>query len=109
MEAGLRSFDNSMPEEMNRIKTDGLSDYLLTPTELTKHFLEREGITDNVFVVGNTVVDACLTYFMIADEKSRILNELKIEKDNYVLVTAHRQENVDNPERLWKKNSAMQL
>jgi len=102
VEAGLRSFDNSMPEEMNRIKTDGLSDYLFTPTELTKHFLGKEGITNNVFVVGNTVVDACLTYSKIANEKSKILDELKIEKDNYVLVTAHRQENVDNPERLLK-------
>jgi len=99
LEAGLRSFDSEMPEELNRYVADRYSDLLLTPTELTRRFLEREGLTKGVHVVGNTVVDACLKYSKLAEKKST-LKDLGLEKDGYVLVTAHRQETVDRKERL---------
>jgi UDP-N-acetylglucosamine 2-epimerase len=69
IEAGCRSFDKKMPEEVNRIQTDHMSHYLFTPTELTRSYLMREGITNNVFIVGNTSVDACLEYSKIAEKK----------------------------------------
>ncbi len=100
VEAGLRSFDKKMPEEINRILTDHISDYLFTPTELTRSYLELEGITENVFVVGNTIVDACMYYSEIAKNKTNILKKFNLEKNKYILLTAHRQENVDNPKKL---------
>ena len=58
VEAGLRSFDRSMPEEINRIIADHISDYLFAPTEASRRYLADEGITNGVFVTGNTIVDA---------------------------------------------------
>lgn len=99
IEAGLRSFDYEMPEELNRYVADRYSDILFAPTELTKTFLEREKIKKGVYVVGNTVVDACLKYYEIARKKNT-LNDLDIKKDEYILLTAHRQETVDKKDRL---------
>ncbi len=99
VEAGLRSFDSRMPEERNRIETDRISSLLLTPTNLTKSFIEQEGLGGKISVVGNTVVDACLRYIKRADEQE-VLGKFGVEKDGYVLVTAHRQENVDSPENI---------
>jgi UDP-N-acetylglucosamine 2-epimerase (non-hydrolysing) len=101
IEAGLRSFDKEMPEEFNRVITDHASDILFTPTELTKTFLLREKIDKNVFVVGNPVVDVCLQFVPKA-ENSKILEKLDLEAKNYLLLTQHRQEYVDVPERLAK-------
>jgi UDP-N-acetylglucosamine 2-epimerase (non-hydrolysing) len=95
IEAGLRCFDLNVPEERARIQIDSMSDYLFPPTELAKTFLKYEQIEDNVFVTGNLVVDVCRRLSKIADEQGR--KELPSE---YLLLTMHRQENVDEPARL---------
>ncbi len=105
IEAGLRSFDSRMPEEFNRVETDKLSDIFFTPTDITKSFLEKEGVLKNVHVSGNTIVDACTFY--AANMDSDILRRLDIS--DYVLFTAHRQENVDDVVRLEKILKALEL
>lgn len=101
VEAGLRSRDRSMPEELNRIVVDHLSDYLFCPTGLAKKNLQKEGISKNkIFVTGNTVVDALLQNIQIAESRNDIVERLNVVPKNYILVTSHRQENVDNEERL---------
>ncbi len=103
VEAGLRSYDRNMPEEINRILTDHLSDYLFCPTNISKEIALKENIDKNkIFVTGNTVVDAVIRNKKLALKKSKILSELKLEKNKYFLVTAHRQENVDVKEKLEK-------
>lgn len=103
VEAGLRSYDKTMPEETNRVVTDHISDYLFVPTETAKNNLLKEGIDEkNIFVVGNTIVDATLQNLKIAEEKESInefLTEITNGKD-YFLLTLHRAENTDNVDRL---------
>jgi len=99
IEAGLRSYDYSMPEEINRILTDRISDVLFAPTEGAKSNLAGEGIRKNVFVVGNTVVDALNQHLTLA-KKTNIVPRLHLRNDKYILVTAHRAENVDDKKRL---------
>ena len=95
VEAGLRSFDRNMPEEINRILTDHCSDLLFAPTNVSKQNLLNEGISKKkIFVTGNTIVDAVHQNLNIAKKKSKIMNDLGI-KDEYALLTVHRQENVD--------------
>jgi UDP-N-acetylglucosamine 2-epimerase (non-hydrolysing) len=101
VEAGLRSYDRRMPEEINRILTDHISDYLFAPTEKAKQNLLREGIDENkIFVTGNTIVDAVYQNLEIAKRKVNVLKGLGLKPKEYFLVTAHRQENVDVKERL---------
>ncbi len=102
VEAGLRSYFREMPEEINRVLTDHISDYLFAPTENAKNILLKEGIEkEKIFVTGNTIVDAVYQNIQIANKKeSNILKKLGIENSNYFLVTLHRTENVDNIERL---------
>ncbi|HQC91430.1 MAG: UDP-N-acetylglucosamine 2-epimerase (non-hydrolyzing) [Candidatus Methanoculleus thermohydrogenotrophicum] len=101
VEAGLRSYDRSMPEEINRVVADHLSDFLFAPTEMAAHNLRKEGRPDSgIFVTGNTVVDAVLQNISLAAEDESIFSRLGIEKGEYILVTAHRQENVDRQENL---------
>ena len=103
IEAGLRSYDRSMPEEINRVLTDHISDCLFPPTEVAKDNLIREGIKKNIFVVGNTIVDATLQNIKIAEGKKEIIEDiLKVIPKNkeYFLLTIHRAENTDNKERL---------
>ena len=101
VEAGLRSRDRNMPEEINRILADHCSDYLFAPTERAKENLLKEGIPPNkIFVTGNTIVDAVYQHLKISERKVEILNYLDLERGKYFLVTAHRQENVDIKERL---------
>ena len=103
VEAGLRSNDRTMPEEINRIVTDHVSDVLFPPTEKAKENLLGEGIPEEwIYVVGNTVVDAVLQHSAIAEEKSRILENLGLKDQEYAVVTAHRAENVDRKENLKK-------
>jgi UDP-N-acetylglucosamine 2-epimerase (non-hydrolysing) len=103
VEAGLRSFDRTMPEEINRILTDHMSEFLFAPTEISKENLLKESIPKNkIYVVGNTIVDATLYNLEISQKKSSIMEELSINKDGFFLLTLHRQENVDNKERLEK-------
>ncbi|MDD3856652.1 MAG: UDP-N-acetylglucosamine 2-epimerase (non-hydrolyzing) [Methanoculleus sp.] len=101
VEAGLRSFNRWMPEEINRVLTDHISDYLFAPTESARKNLLHEGIAEQkICVTGNTVVDAVYQNLGIAQKKSNVLKELDLEPRAYFLVTAHRQENVDNRTRL---------
>jgi UDP-N-acetylglucosamine 2-epimerase (non-hydrolysing) len=96
VEAGLRSFDWSMPEEINRVLTDRVSSLLFAPTDKAKVNLLREGISDDrVFVTGNTVVDAIYQNLNLVDGNG-ILDNLDVDGGEYFLVTIHRQENADN-------------
>lgn len=100
IEAGLRSFDYAMPEEINRILVDRISDILFAPTAIAKLNLKKEGITGKkVVVTGNTIVDAVRAHSKLADT-STILTSLNITKNAYILVTAHRAENVDDKQSL---------
>jgi UDP-N-acetylglucosamine 2-epimerase (non-hydrolysing) len=103
VEAGLRSFDRGMPEEINRVVADHLSDFLFAPTETAQENLLREGIPrETIFVTGNTIVDAVLQNLEIAKEHGDALKEVGVGRNRYFLVTAHRAENVDDPSRLEK-------
>lgn len=101
IEAGLRSFDRSMPEEVNRIVADHLSRYLFAPTEKAHSHLSNEGIAEEkIFVTGNTIVDAVHENLVLSKKKSDTVKDLGLVPDRYLLVTLHRQENVDNKSRL---------
>ncbi|MEM2180855.1 MAG: UDP-N-acetylglucosamine 2-epimerase (non-hydrolyzing) [Nitrososphaeria archaeon] len=101
VEAGLRSFDRSMPEEINRIVADHVSDLLFAPTEKAKQNLLKEGISNKkIFVTGNTIVDAIYQNLALAKNNANILDNLEVKEKSYFLVTIHRQENVDNMKRL---------
>ena len=101
VEAGLRSYDRTMPEEINRVLADHVSDYLFAPTEKAKENLLREGIKENkIFVTGNTIVDAVYQNLEIARRNADALNKLNLSPKGYFLITAHRQETVDIKERL---------
>lgn len=99
VEAGLRSYDREMPEETNRVLTDHMSDYLFAPTEGARLNLLREGVTESkIFVTGNTIVDVVQNSGLL-NKPYGILSDLQVESTDYFLVTAHRQENVDDKER----------
>ncbi|MDD3049527.1 MAG: UDP-N-acetylglucosamine 2-epimerase (non-hydrolyzing) [Candidatus Cloacimonetes bacterium] len=100
LEAGLRSFDMSMPEEINRIVTDSISDYLLTPSPDGDENLIKEGITkEKIFRVGNIMIDSLIQY-LDKSESSTIHTELNLQKGKYCLITLHRPSNVDHKENL---------
>ena len=99
VEAGLRSFDREMPEETNRVVVDHLADYLFTPTDETRRYLERESVAGQVVVTGNTVVDAAYQYADLATEKSTVLDDFGVDPGDFYLLTAHRAENVDRADR----------
>ena len=100
VEAGLRSYDRFMPEEINRVLADHCSDLLFAPTEKSRQTLLGEGIPDKkVFVTGNTVVDAVFQNLELSGSKMDILGNLGLSAGSYFLTTVHRQENVDNPQR----------
>jgi len=100
VEAGLRSYDWGMPEEINRVLTDRCSDLLFAPTEKSRRILLGEGIPEQkIFVTGNTIVDAVYRNLDISKRKARALDYLGLSPKEYFLVTVHRQENVDNSER----------
>ena len=101
VEAGLRSYDRRMPEEINRIVADHISDVLFPPTETAKKNLIEEGIPEErIFVTGNTVVDAVEQNLAIARRKDDLLQQLGLTSKGFFLVTAHRAENVDTKQRL---------
>jgi len=101
IEAGLRSYDRNMPEEINRILTDHCSDYLFAPTDKSKQILLSEGVPkEKIYITGNTIVDAVNQNLMIADQKTDVLKRLGLKPGEYFLVTCHRQENVDVKERM---------
>jgi len=100
VEAGLRSYDKNMPEEINRILTDHCSDYLFAPTKKAEDNLLGEGISEGkIFVTGNTIVDAVYQHLEIARERGNTLSAQHLEPKEYFLVTLHREENVDNRAR----------
>jgi len=97
IEAGLRSYDRTMPEETNRILTDHMSEYLFAVGPNQQEILAKEGIAANkIYTVGNTVSDSLFQHLEISAEKSDILSTLNVEAGCYFLVTAHRASNVDN-------------
>ncbi len=101
IEAGLRSYDRQMPEEINRILTDHCSDLLFAPTDKAKAILLGEGIpSERIFVTGNTIVDAIYQNQEIAQDKAMAISQLGLKPKGYFLATVHRRENVDNQARL---------
>jgi len=108
VESGLRSYNRRMPEEINRVLTDRISDILFCPTETAVGNLAKEGISDGVYKVGDVMYDAFLTYKKIAAQKSKILQDLQLRPYGYYLATVHRQENTDDPERLLRIFSALE-
>jgi len=101
VEAGLRSFDKSMPEEINRIVADHISNYLFAPTKTARDNLLQEGIEDGkIFVTGNTIVDSVYENKKIAERKVNVMKSIGLTPKGYFLVTAHRAENVDSRQRL---------
>lgn len=100
IEAGLRSYDRRMPEEINRILVDHCSDLLFAPTEKARQILLGEGIPGGkISVTGNTIVDAVYQNAEISRKKSDILKKLNLQTKKFFLVTLHRQENVDDRNR----------
>ncbi len=100
VEAGLRSFNRAMPEEINRVVADHLSDILLCPSQTAVDNLKAEGITRGVHLIGDVMYDAVLQFSELARQRSQILKELEIEPKKYLLATVHRAENTDDPARL---------
>lgn len=101
VEAGLRSFNRRMPEEINRIATDHLSTLLFAPTSSALLQLRSEGVPeDRVRLSGDVMLDATLYHRGLASERSRILEQLGLERQQYLIATIHRAENVDDEQRL---------
>src|SRR5829696_1467131 len=100
VEAGMRSFDRSMPEELNRVLTDHASDLLLCSTETAVRNLEHESVAGRVELVGDAMADVTLRFAPVAHERSTIVADLGVAPREYVLITAHRAGNVDLSERL---------
>jgi UDP-N-acetylglucosamine 2-epimerase (non-hydrolysing) len=102
VEAGLRSWDKSMPEEINRVLVDHVSNFLFCPTEGSVENLEKEGIAQGVSMVGDVMLDAVLCHSALAQRISQILSTLAIQPKNYVLATIHRAANTDNLHNLGR-------
>jgi UDP-N-acetylglucosamine 2-epimerase len=100
VEAGLRSFNRTMPEEHNRVLTDHCSDQLFCPTTTAVENLAREGVTKGVHLVGDTMFDAVLQFAEIARQRSGVLEQLGVSPKGYLLATLHRPYNTDAPENL---------
>ncbi len=100
VEAGLRSFDKRMPEEVNRVLTDHISDLLFAPTKTAVKNLHSEGIREGVYLTGDVMYDALLYNIEIARKSSNILDELSLKPKEYLLATVHRAENTDSRENL---------
>ena len=100
VEAGLRSFNRAMPEEMNRVATDHLSDLLLCPTDTAVKNLRREGIRRGVALAGDVMLDAVQSFQPMAAQRAELLNNLGVLPAGYALVTIHRAENTDDSGRL---------
>ena len=109
VEAGLRSFDRTMPEEINRILTDSISDLLFCTEESGVENLRREGINgDRVHLVGNLMIDTLMKHRGRA-EQSKVLDDLGLSKDGYAVLTLHRPSNVDDPATLGRILEAVEV
>ena len=95
VESGLRSFDRTMPEEINRVVSDHLSSLCFAPTQTAVDNLKKEGIENGVYLTGDVMYDAALKGIEIAKAKSQILSQLEIKEKEYLLVTLHRAGNTD--------------
>lgn len=101
VEAGLRSFNRRMPEEVNRVLTDHISTWCFAPTEQALRHLASEGITgSSVHIVGDVMYDAARIFGAEVEARSRILQNLSLHEGSFFLSTVHRQENTDDPARL---------
>lgn len=101
VEAGLRSFNRRMPEEINRILTDHASDLLFAPSQTAVANLQNEGVAaSKVKLVGDVMFDAVRTFTSVAARESSLVQDLSLEPKKYALVTLHRKENTDDRERL---------
>lgn len=100
VEAGLRSFDRTMPEEINRVVTDHVSDLLFCPTQTAVDNLAKEGITRGVHLVGDVMVDALEYNRKIAQERSTILKRMNLHPGKYLVLTVHRPANTDSRENM---------
>lgn len=100
VEAGIRSFDKTMPEEVNRILTDQVSRLLFAPTETARSNLTAENVREGVHVVGNSVIDALVQNTEGAARASNVVKRLRLDLARYAVLTFHRAENVDNADRL---------
>ncbi len=114
VEAGLRTGERRMPEEINRIVTDHLSDWLFCPTRLSVDFLQREGIEKGVHFVGDVMFDSTLFALKRARGRSRIFERYRLDHGHFAVATIHRQENTDNSDQLrqvidWLKQRATEL
>ena len=107
VEAGLRSYNINMPEEINRILVDRISSLLFCPTKQAVKNLAKEGIKNGVHRSGDVMLDVAMYYGQKAVKKSSILNKHNLEPDDYILVTCHRAENTDNENRLKEILSAL--
>jgi UDP-N-acetylglucosamine 2-epimerase len=100
IEAGLRSFDKYMPEEINRILTDHISNLYFCPTKSSIKLLNNEGIKNNIFFTGDVMYDSVISNLKIAKNNSTILKNYKLLNKNYILVTIHRASNTNNKNNL---------
>lgn len=100
IEAGLRSYNRKMPEEINRVLTDRLSELLFCPTKNAVNNLKKEGIHRGVYNVGDVMYDSVLYYKNIINKYDPILSKLNLKKRGYYFSTIHRAENTDSAERL---------
>ena len=100
VEAGLRSFDRTMPEEINRIVTDHIADLLFCPTENAVRLLFKEGITQGVHLVGDVMADVLEFNKALAERNSWIIGNLCLKPRSYFVITIHRPSNTDNPDAL---------
>jgi UDP-N-acetylglucosamine 2-epimerase (non-hydrolysing) len=107
VEAGIRSYDRTRPEEINRLLTDHISDYLFTTSKYDDDNLKKEGIpADRIFCVGNVMVDSLLHHKPLA-EKSEIMSRLDLNRQGYALLTLHRPSHVDDKQNLTKILTAL--
>lgn len=102
IEAGLRSFNRSMPEEVNRILADRISNYLFAPTPTAVENLKNEGLADITHLTGDIMTDSIKQNITIAHKKSQVMKKLQLDSQAYYLLTLHRPYNVDDPTKLTK-------
>lgn len=107
VEAGLRSYNMAMPEEINRRLTDHLSSLLFCPTSYAVECIKKEGICQGVHHVGDVMYDAAILFGEIAELRSKILSELNLTKKSYDLCTIHRQENTADKQQLFSIFAAL--
>lgn len=107
VEAGLRSFNRQMPEEINRLLADRVSQWLFCPTQTAVEHLHSEGIDNNVFLTGDVMFDAALHFSKLAAGKVDVLTSLNLSPKSYVLATCHRPQNTDDRSALTQITEAM--